>query len=225
MECCFDRRDRKLDKMAEDWRNMDQGVTSLEHDARQPRLAMEADGQTNTKTRERTEDAAKPVQGMRGDSFSARRVDPDPETNWISFGVMVKPPALPCRDDALVENGDASPKSCPPFLEMHSLSAAGGLLPTAETSTAMKITFNRPPLRLYLTEETILRTSIQPVSNDSSFWNLLAALSCRRVIETKSRQNRTFDPGGSQGRLRACPFLGTWRALFCSEAMRVGAAG
>ena len=24
-----------------------------------------------------------------------------------------------------------------------------------------------------------------------------------------------FDPGGSTGRLRACPFLGTWRALLC----------
>ena len=34
-----------------------------------------------------------------------------------------------------------------------------------------------------------------------------------------------FDPGGSQGRLRACPFLGTWRALLCGEVMRVGAAG
>ena len=34
-----------------------------------------------------------------------------------------------------------------------------------------------------------------------------------------------FDPGGSEGRLRVCPFLGTWRALLCSEVMRVGAAG
>ena len=23
-----------------------------------------------------------------------------------------------------------------------------------------------------------------------------------------------FDPGGSQGRLRACPFLGSWRVCF-----------
>ena len=34
-----------------------------------------------------------------------------------------------------------------------------------------------------------------------------------------------FDPGGSQGHLRACPFLGTWRALLCGEVMRIGAAG
>ena len=26
-----------------------------------------------------------------------------------------------------------------------------------------------------------------------------------------------FDPGGSTGRLHACPFLGTWRALLCGE--------
>ena len=54
---------------------------------------------------------------------------------------------------------------------------------------------------------------------------LLAAPSCRRVIKTKSRQNRTFDPGGSQGRLRACPLLGTWRPLLCGEVTRAGAAG
>ena len=34
-----------------------------------------------------------------------------------------------------------------------------------------------------------------------------------------------FDPSSSQGRLRAGPFLETWRALFCGEVMRVEAAG
>ena len=42
---------------------------------------------------------------------------------------------------------------------------------------------------------------------------------------TKSRQNRTFDPDCSQGYLRACPFLGSWRALVCGEIIRAGAAG
>ena len=37
-------------------------------------------------------------------------------------------------------------------------------------------------------------------------------------------QSRTFDLGGSQGRLRACPFLGSWRALVCGEVMHAGAA-
>ena len=35
----------------------------------------------------------------------------------------------------------------------------------------------------------------------------------------------TFDPGGSRGHLRACPFLGSWRALVCGEDLRAGAAG
>ena len=40
------------------------------------------------------------------------------------------------------------------------------------------------------------------------------AYSFRMVIETKSGENKMFDPGGSQGRLRACPFLGSWRVCF-----------
>ena len=115
---------------------------------------------------------------------------------------------------------------------MRTTSAAGGLLSTGKTSTATKTTYNQPPVRLYLTGEVIskktnLRTPILSVSYDSRFRRnkLPASLSCRRVIETKSGQNRTFDPGGSQGHLRADPFLGTWRALLCGEAMRFGAAG
>ena len=30
-------------------------------------------------------------------------------------------------------------------------------------------------------------------------------------------QTLMFDPGGSTDRLRACPCLGTWRALLCGE--------
>ena len=54
---------------------------------------------------------------------------------------------------------------------------------------------------------------------------LLVAPFWRKGIETKSGQNSIFESGGSQGRLRACPFLGTWRALLCGGVMRVGAAG
>ena len=28
-----------------------------------------------------------------------------------------------------------------------------------------------------------------------------------------------LDPGGFKGRSRACPFLGTWRALLCGEVL------
>ena len=72
---------RKIDKLfreyKKDWRSMDQRLTRLEHGARQPRLAMEADGQVDTKTREGTEGATTAVQATHGDSCSANRVDPD----------------------------------------------------------------------------------------------------------------------------------------------------
>ena len=58
MDSFFDRWDKKLDEISDETRKMDEHVTRLEHGARQPRLAMEADGQANTKTRERTEGAA-----------------------------------------------------------------------------------------------------------------------------------------------------------------------
>ena len=139
-------------------------------------------------TRERTEGAATAEQAMRGDNFSARRVEPDPKTNSTSVGMMAEPPALLCRDDVLVENGDASPKSCLPFLEMYSPSAAGGLLPTGEAFTATRTTFKKPPLRFCSTEEmdskTNWRTQILYVSYDSNF--LPAACSFRMVM----RQNR-----------------------------------
>ena len=114
---------------------------------------------------------------------------------------------------------------------MRSPTAAGGLVPTGEASTTTETNFNQPPLRVCSTEDTDLeanckRTSTPYASFDSSsFWRLLAAPYCHRVVETKSRQNRNFDPSGSRGHLRACPFLGSWRALVCGDVLRAGAAG
>ena len=133
---------------------LEKRLTRLEHDARQPRLAaMGADGPANTKTSERTEGAATAVQAMRRDSFSACRVDPGPNTNSTSFGMMPEPPILPCRDDVVVESGDATPELCLPSLEMRSSTAAGGSVPTGETSTATNTTVNKPLLQFYSTEE------------------------------------------------------------------------
>ena len=61
MDSCFDRWNRKLDEISNETRVTDEHVTSLEHGARQPRLAMKADGYANTKTQERTEGAATAV--------------------------------------------------------------------------------------------------------------------------------------------------------------------
>ena len=102
---------------------MDQRLTRLEHDTRQQRLTMEADGPADTKTRERTESTATAVQAMHGDSCSATRVEPGPKTNSTTFGMMAEPPDLSCREDVLVEDGAAAPKSCLPCLEMRSPTA------------------------------------------------------------------------------------------------------
>ena len=181
---------------------------------------MEADGQ---------------AQAMRGDGFSASRVEPGPNTNSTSFGVKAELPALPYRDDAVVESGVAASESCLPSLEMRSSTAAGGLVPTGEASTALETTSNEPLLRFYETEETNPEAdskmedswTLTPSAScdSSSFWRLFAAPYCYRVVETKSRQNRTFDPGGSRGHLHACPFLESWRALVSGDVIRAGAAG
>ena len=113
MKEAFDRWDKKMDEISdkmekyiEERGSIDQRLTRLEHGARQPRVAMEADGQANTKTRKRTEGAGAAVQTMRGGGFPVRRVNPGPNTNSTSFSVKAEPPAFPCRDDVVVEGGD-----------------------------------------------------------------------------------------------------------------------
>ena len=149
--------------------------------------------------------------------------------------MKAEPPALPCRDDVVVEYGAAAFESCLPSLEMRPSTAAGGLVPTGEASKATETNYNQPPFRLCSTEErdhleaSCKKTPISSASNDSSSVvqerNLSATPYCRRVVDTKSRQNRTFDPGSSRGHLRACPFLEPWRVLVCGEVLRAGAAG
>ena len=149
--------------------------------------------------------------------------------------MKAEPPDLPYKEDVLVEEGATSPESCLPSLEMRSPTAVGGLVPTGEASTVTETTSNEPLLRFYATEEMNPEedskmenswTSTLYASYDSnSFWRLLVPSYCERVIETKSRQNWTFDPGGSRGHLRACPFLGSWRALVRGKVIRAGADG
>ena len=123
----FEQREKNLDKFMDDiTRLLDQHVTSLEHDARQPRLAFETDGPANTKTRECTEGAVTDIQAKHGDSCTAQRVQDGPKTSTC-FGVVVEPRDLPCREDVLVKNGAVASKSCLPSLEMRTTTAAGGL--------------------------------------------------------------------------------------------------
>ena len=157
-------------------RSFYQRLTRLEHGARQPRLAMKADGRANMKTHKRTEGAATAVQAMHGDSCTAQNVQDEPKTS-ITFGVKAEPPDLPSREDDLVEDGAAAPKSCLLSLEIRTTTAAVGLVPTGKTSTATETNFNQPPLRFYSTKEADseanskkieLRTSTPYVSYDSS---------------------------------------------------------
>ena len=174
----------------------------------------------DAKTRERTEGAAIAVQAKHGDSFSANQVDLDP-MYATSFGVTAEPPALPCKNDVLVENGAAAPKSCLSPLEMRSPTALSGLPPAGMASTAMRTIFGQPTLWFCLTEEANSRTSVLYALYYSSFgWiNNQQASFWPWVIETKSGQNQVSDPGGSTGCLHACPCLGTWRALLSGEAL------
>ena len=144
--------------------------------------------------------------------------------------MKAKPPALiPCRHVSVVECGAAVVKSCFPSMEMRTSTAAGGFVSTGDTSKASETTLDEPPLRFCLTEEPDLkaensRTSIPSASYDSSSdfeeRNLSAPPYCRRIVDSKSGQNRTFDPGGSRSYLRACPFWGSWRALVCGEVLK-----
>ena len=126
----------------------------------------------------------------------------------ISFGDdSTRPPALPCsRDGALVDKGATAPKPCLSPMEMRMLTVADGLVPAGTASTATMTIFHQLPLWFCLTQEMHSRTSIQYATTYSSFWKL-------KILQTKARQTLVFDPGGSPGRLHACPFLGTWRAL------------
>ena len=124
------------------------------------------------------------------DSTSAK-VDGGP-TRLTSLGMIAEPPALPCRDDALVNKGAEAPKPCLSPMEVRTPTAAGSLLPAGTVSTAMKTIFPPPPLWDFCpTEErNFTRTyAIQTYTTYNSFWKI-------KVLETKSRQTLVFDPGG-----------------------------
>ena len=143
----FEEQKKMLDGFQDDMKDgmkrlFEQFSARLEQDARQRRYAMEADETANTKTRGRTEGAATAVQAMRGDSCTtAKKVQDGPKTS-ITFDVEAEPPDLPCREDVLVEDGATAPKSCLPSLEMHTTTAADGLVPTGKISTATETNFN-----------------------------------------------------------------------------------
>ena len=119
----FDRSDKKFDELNENTRETNQRFADPEHDARQLRLATEADVPTDKKTRKRAEDAAAD-QAKHGHSCSAKRIDTG-STSAINFGMESEPPALP-RNEVLVDKGAEDPKPRLSPVETRMLIAAGG---------------------------------------------------------------------------------------------------
>ena len=205
----FDRMGKHLDMMSERTgmlRATNKRLAGLEHEARRPCLATEANVEPDTRTRKRTEGASAADRVMNGDSSFAR-VD-FVSTSLTSFGMIAEPPA-PEKSigDALVDKDAEELKPCLLPVEMRTPTAAGGLLPAGTASTGMRTIFSRLQSSWTLGDMTKKRTSW-------TNFNQLAPLCWRKVIQTKSRQTLVFDPGGCcSGRLRSCPFLGGRHAL------------
>ena len=149
------------EEFKEDTRRVNQRLASPEQDARQPRLAMEAYVTVGKKTYERTEGTAAAVQAKHRDTCSARKVQAGP-TSSTSFGKKAEHRSLPRREDVLVDNGAAAPKSCLSLLEIAHTNSRRWLLPAGKASTTMRITYDQPHLRFCSTQETnSRRASIQ----------------------------------------------------------------
>ena len=122
----------KLEDMVKETRNTNQRRAGLQHQTQQSRLAMKADVQEDKKTRESTKDFEQDVR--LGDISSDRVHNP---TRLTSFGDQgyTEPPALPCRDGALVNQGHEVAKPCLSPVEMRKSTSAVSLLHAGTAST------------------------------------------------------------------------------------------
>ena len=175
MSSYLDRQHKQLVKLTEKLGATNQHLAGLQHKARQPRVATEADVKPDTKTRKRTENPA--VDRVLNRDNSSARVNDGP-TSLTRFGMIAEPLALPIfGDDALVDKGAEAPKPCLSLVETRTPPAADGLLPTGTASTAMRGPF---PRRLFPGGKTNKRTS-------RSNFNQLPTPFWRNVLEPKSR--------------------------------------
>ena len=139
-------------------------LAGLQHQAQQPRLAIEADVKTDMKTRKRAEGAAE-SKLRHGDTFSPL-VDDGP-TNLTSFGKIAKPLSASKRyiGDALVNEGAEAPK---PYLrpeEVRMLSSATSDMMLAGTaSMSMRAIV---PHHLFL-RTLVKRQKIEPAEQKST---------------------------------------------------------
>ena len=93
-------------------------------------------------------------------------------TSLTSLGMKAETPALPRRNDFLVDKGAAAPKPCLSPVEMQTLTAAGDLLFAGKASTATRIIFYQPPLWFCPTEEISSRTTTRYAMDYSSIWKI-----------------------------------------------------
>ena len=139
--------DKHFDELAEKIMVINQRLAGLKHEARQPRLATEADVEADKKICKRTEGAAGADRAKYNkNNPSAKRSD-DGLTSLTSFSKKIEPPLAPkkCIGAALVNKGAEAPKLHLPPVEVRMLpSAAGGLLPASIASTAMRTIYPRP---------------------------------------------------------------------------------
>ena len=152
---------------------------------------MKADVPEDKKTRESTEGFVQ--DGRLGDISSDRVHDP---MRLTSFGDQdyTKPPALPCRDNALVNQGQEMAKPCLSPVEIRKSTPAGSSLHAGAASTNKAQGTNFPPQLLpwsfrETSEEKNICTTRQTFAKYNRSWH-------PKVIDTKSRQNMVFDPGG-----------------------------
>ena len=146
MDKAFDKHFGQKPENLEDLRTNDQRVASLKQDVWQPRLAMEADGLADTKTRERTEGAAAAVQAMHGDSFSANRVQTGQKTTPTSLSVKAEPPTPLAEMTLWSRTALRRPSRVSHLWRCAHPTAASGLLPSGMATTATRTTFHQLPL-------------------------------------------------------------------------------
>ena len=164
----------KLDDMVKETRNVNQRRAGLQHQAQQPRLAMKADALEDKKTRESTEDFAQ--DGRLGDITSDRVHDPMRLTSFGDQG-YTEPPALPCKNDALV-------KPCLPFVEMRKSTPSGSLLHAGAASSNKAQGTNFPP--------QLLPWSFRETSEEKNI--------CSR--ETFAKYIRSWHPKGDRNEIK-----------------------
>ena len=123
-----------------------------------------------------------------------------------SFGDQdyTESPALPCRDDVLDNHSHEVANPCLSPVEMRKSTPAGSLRHIGAASINKAQRTNFPPQLLpwsfrVTNEEKNTGTTRQTFAKYNCSWH-------PKVIETKSRQNMDFDPGGLSGCLCGCPF-------------------